>query len=249
MSMAAAVRRVLEILRDRTSRQPLGGIRSVGVRSVEVRPPSARDEGTWVFMTAAATVLCLIYMVAFERYGLRSPVTRSAAAATQDSLLPFQVLFRDLPEPEQRVFRQMQEGVVETVRIRGATGKFPLIEDVAAQGIPPFAPDVLDTFGLRWSMNQQGLNYGYVGVPADPASTAFLIRFQEPDPVTGERPAPGVVDEEHQLLPDNALLHATYWKRTGAADAANPAVILDPASQGWSQIRVRTLTEEVEAQQ
>lgn len=40
------------------------------IRTVEVHPPSQGDEGAFAFLTAVFVVLCVIYVVAFERYGL-----------------------------------------------------------------------------------------------------------------------------------------------------------------------------------
>ncbi len=88
------------------------------VRTREVLPPSRRDEEMGVFLTAAFIVLCVIYIVGFERGG---PVSAPDAAKGR-GLLPFQVLFRDLPSPEQRMFRQMQEGALEAIRARAADG-------------------------------------------------------------------------------------------------------------------------------
>ena len=76
---------------------------------------------------------------------------------------------------------------------------------------------------------------------------AFLILIQEPDPQTGEKPGAGAcVDEEHQLLPDGTLLHVTYWKHARPIRCA-AASSLDPALEGWTQIRVKTPFEELES--
>ena len=72
-----------------------------------------------------------------------------------------------------------------------------------------------------------------------------MISILEPDPETGEKPVPGIVDEEHQLLPDGRLLHVTFW--TGRADE-QPEPIPDPALRGWKQIRVTSPFEELEKQ-
>src|SRR5215470_13060743 len=74
------------------------------LRTVEVLPPSRRDEGTWVLLTAAAIVLFVTYVVAFERFG--GPA-QGGASERSKQLLPFQVLFRDLPGSDQRIFRAM----------------------------------------------------------------------------------------------------------------------------------------------
>jgi hypothetical protein len=211
-------------------------------RTVEVLPPSQSEEASWVFTTAAFVVLCVIYVVAFQRNDLRSGTAEQDPAR---ALLPFQVLFRDLPNSEQRVFREMQEGVLEALRERGSKGSWPRVEALASAGVPPFAQDVLDRAGLRWTLKRDGLIVNYLGVPATQGEApAFLILVQEPDPVTGEKTSPTTaVDEEHQVLPDGTLLHVTYWKR--AAPIAADRTFADPANQGWLQIRVKTVLEEM----
>jgi hypothetical protein len=187
-----------------------------------------------------AVVVCVIYVIAFERQesSPRSDGTQARA------LLPFQVLFRDLPSPEQRIFRSMQEGLGEALRARASSGAWPAVDALAAQGVPPFAADVLDRSRLRWELRSTEFLHQYVGIPtADGESPAFLIAVVEPEPVTGEKPVPGVVDEEHQLLPDGVLLHVTYWKRSRGDLPEGP--IIDPSLAGWTQIRVRTPLEEL----
>jgi hypothetical protein len=164
-------------------------------------------------------------------------------AAPSNPGLPSQVLFRDLPSGEQRIFREMQEGAGEALARRATADEWPSVEALAAEGIPPFAADLLDKSHLSWTIRHDGLLWQYVGVPSETTTNpAFLISIQEPDPQTGEKPAPGVVDEEHQLLPDGRLLHVTHW--VGRA-SARPGPILDPALQGWKQIRVISLFDEM----
>jgi len=206
-----------------------------------VKPPSRSHELEWLVLVAGAVVVVTIYVVAFETFGGRSDAATEAAR----SLLPFQVLFRDLPSGEQRVFRAMQEGAGEAVRLRSESGLWPSVESLSDAGIPPFARDPLDRAGLRWSAQRDGLVANYLGVPSAGDSPFFLIHVQEPDPVTGEKaPPPSVVDEEHQLLSDGSLLHVTYWKR--ATPDRRPGVIGDPALAGWLQIRVRSPLEEMD---
>jgi hypothetical protein len=209
------------------------------VRTVEVAPASSGDEEVWVFLTAGFICLCVIYVLIFQLYG-------GPKSQTLNTALPYQVLFRDLPGVEQRIFREMQEGVTEAVRVRGTDGAWPAVETLAADGIPPFAPDALDKAGLRWEQRRDGLVTTYLGTPARVAdSPAYLILIVEPAPGAGEQPVPAVVDEEHQLLTDGTLVHVTYWKHAGSASP--PAASADPAMQGWSQIRVNSPFQTVEA--
>lgn len=221
------------------SAEPRGTSGPSAVRTVDVLPPSRSDEGTWVFLSAAFVVLCVIYVVAFQRLGGPG----DGATNPQATTLPFQVLFRDLPNAEQRVFRQMQEGLGEAMAARNASGAWPAVEALAGQGVPPFASDVLDKTGLRWTRRRDGLTIEYVGTPAGAESPAYLILIREPDPVTGEKPtAAATVDEEHQLLADGKLLHVTYWKSGGGSVPQD--LIPEPALLGWNQIRVKSPFEE-----
>ncbi|MFM7140877.1 MAG: DUF6162 family protein [Alphaproteobacteria bacterium] len=220
------------------SRRRLGD--PAGIREVEVLPPSRRDETTWVLLAAGLVVLAVIYVVAFERFGA---LDRAASGTAAKGILPFQVLFRDLPSERQRVFRSMQEGAVEAVSKRGSAGRWPSVEELAAEGIPPFASDPLDRSGLRWEARNDGLLWQYVGIPARTGDPAYLVSIAEPEPVSGEKPVPGVVDEEHQLLPDGRLLHVTHW--TGEVDPGSGPVV-EPALRGWKQVRVTSAFEEME---
>jgi hypothetical protein len=203
---------------------------AVGPRTVELESPSAAEEGSWVFLTAAFICLCVIYVVAFQSFG------RQATEASL-GLLPYQTLFRDLPGDQQRVLRAMQEGVAEAVVARDASGDWPGVAPLAEQGIPPFAFDPLDRAKLQWAEHRGRLAVDYVGVPRDGAAPFFLIAVREPEPGGSEQPVPGVVDEEHRALADGALVHVTFW--THAPGAAPPSeIIADPALRGWTQIRI-----------
>lgn len=185
----------------------------------------------WVFLTSCFVCLLVIYVIAFQRQG------QAPDAARASQVLGFQVLFRDLPSGEQRVFRAMQEGTTEALRLRGESATWPAVETLARTGVPPFARDLLDKSALIWSQQGDGLLNEYLGIPAAGSGTpSFLILIQEPPPSGGETPQPGTVDEEHQLLPDGKLLHVTYWRRSPAASTAS--LVVDPALAGWQQIRI-----------
>lgn len=208
------------------------------VRTVEVKPPSARDEESAVFLTAVFIVLCVIYVVAFEVYD-------GGVTKRDRGLLPFQVLFADLPAEEQRIFRAMREGFDEALRVHGQNGPWPEVAKLASDGVPPFATDPLDRSRLRWTARTEGLVTTYLGIPEESgANPAYLIRIQAPDPQAIERSGTAAAaDEEHRPLPDGTLLHVTYWRRDRSpADGAVPD---DPARDGWSQIRVKSLFDDI----
>ena len=207
------------------------------IRTVEVKPPSYADEESWVFNCVGLVLICVIYGLAFG--GTIGPYANARGKTTTDRW-SFQVFFRDLPQAEQRLFREMQEGLTEAMPRRAARRSWPTVDEMAADGIPPFAADVLDKAGMRWTLQQDGLVVNYRGIPTSAAadSPEFLVVVQEPDPVTGETPPPpSVVDEEHQLLSDGTLLHATFWKRSPARPT-DPGPFGQPEARGWLQIRV-----------
>jgi hypothetical protein len=213
------------------------------IRTVEVLPPSHSGEAAGVFLSAAFIYLCVFYILAFQLYEPQAAGDRRSATA----VLPFQVLFPDLPSPEQRIFRQMQEGLAEALQTRGARGEWPTVESLATQSIPPFTHDVLDKSALTWTQHRDGAIVAYVGIPAPGAAMpAFLIFIQEPEPTGGEQPSAAVIDEEHQLLPDGKLLHVTYWKHVSAS--LKPGPVLTPELAGWTQIRVTSPYQAMEEQ-
>lgn len=186
-----------------------------------------------MFLTGGAILVVVIYVVAFQVY--RPPGAPGSSA--DDRTLAYQVLFRNLPGGEQRIYRQMKEGFDEALRQRDQSGSWPAVETLASDGVPPFSPDAIDKSPLSWTRRQEGLVAEYIGLPAEGSmSPAFLLLLQEPDPGGGEDPNAGGVDEEHQLLADGRLLHVTYWKRSSRS--IRPGLIVDPALDGWTQIRI-----------
>lgn len=202
------------------------------IRTVEVRPPSRSNESFIVTMVASGIAMCALYGIVL-RTG--PPVGVGGALRSVDNL-PFQTTFQDLPSSEQRIVRQLLEGFTEAKRIRADTGRWPGPEKLAADQIPPFATDAIDKAGYRWSQLRDGLVVNYLGTAEVQGNPDFLLLIQEPDPVGAELLQPGVVDEEHQLLPDGKLLHVTYWKR--AAGGARAAIIARPEVERWTQIRI-----------
>jgi uncharacterized protein DUF6162 len=195
------------------------------IRTVEVLPPSAHGETRLVLRAAAAIVCGALFMI-----GLHAGEPENASRA--GDLLPFQVLFRDAAPPVQRMYREMQEGVLEAENVRAATTQWPAADALAAQGIPPFA---LASPAYRWRLARDGVFVNYVGTPA-PTSDApeFLVLIQEPEPGYVDATTPP--DEVHHRLADGTLLHVSIWFR--AAAAPPDRVLAQPSTAGWTQILV-----------
>src|ERR1051325_11157863 len=104
------------------------------LRTVEIRPPSVRDETLHVLKAAGAVVLLV------AAYLFRPQMSSQQAVARPADLLPFQTLVRDAPPADQRTFRELREGLLEAERIRATTGAWPEAVRLGQDGIPPFAP-------------------------------------------------------------------------------------------------------------
>ena len=169
---------------------------------------------------------------------LRGGGLGSADGATSArDLLPFQRLFRDAPPELQRAYRAIQEGLIEAENARGTTGKWPAAEELAAQGVPPFAPDPIDKARYSWSLAQDGLCVDYRGVPASAGAPELLAWIQEPLPGYGEKLDPRApLDETHHRLADGSVLHVSVWYREAAS--ARDGVVCQPADAGFLQILV-----------
>jgi hypothetical protein len=182
-------------------------------------------------MRAAATIVLGALFVIGIRVGDDNPDGRPRAA----DLAPFQILFRDAAPPVQRMFREMQEGLIEAENVRAATKRWPEVATLAAQGIPPFADA---TSAYRWRLVQQGLYVNYVGTPGSASGApAFLVLIQEPDPGSVEVLMPTAPpDELHQKLSDGTLLHVSLWFHANGTAPVDDVSITRPFATGWTQV-------------
>jgi hypothetical protein len=195
------------------------------IRRVDVRPPSARIELANVVRFGMLIVAGVWLLLAVDSAALRD------AGATRH-LLPFQALVQDRPAIEQRMFRELQEGLLEAEAIRAASGAWPAPSSLAADGIPPFARDPTARGGeYDWRVASSAW-INYAGVPKRAGSPAWLVLIQEPEP--GAPPDPAREDEEHHRLVTGAMLHVSTWVRP---DGAVPAgTIRAPQAEGWTQL-------------
>jgi hypothetical protein len=196
-------------------------------RRVEVRPPSSRLElgnvvrfgmvivvGAWMFLAADSATL------------------REAGGTTRH-LLPFQALIQNRPSIEQRMFRELQEGLLEAEARRASSGGWPGVAALVADGIPPFALDPTAKGGrYDWRLTVSGAFVNYLGLPQQSGSPAWLVLVQEPEP--GAPPDPAREDEEHHRLLGGDMLHVSTWVRADARVAAG--TIRAPQAEGWTQL-------------
>ncbi len=150
-------------------------------------------------------------------------------------LAPGQAAFADLPSADQRTFRAIQEGVTEAERLRSSTGRWPTPEELASQGIPPFAPDPIDRDGYTWSMLQKDTDINYVGTPAPGhARPRFLVLIVEPSPGMADDPQTPT-DEIHHRLNNGMMLHVTIMMRPPGRNLTQPGTWMN-GEEGWTQV-------------
>jgi hypothetical protein len=194
------------------------------VRQVAVARLSLHDELANVVRGGAAVVI-LVWTYLAATLG---------NADTRRTLLPYQQLVANRPSNEQRMFRELREGLLEAEAVRSMTGAWPSPEMLAADGIPPFAPDPTAKGGAyQWSAVRVGNTINYLGIPALAASPAWLLSIQEPEP--GVPPDQTFEDEEHLKMIDGTMLHISTWLHT-AGPAVPVPVTPAPQVEGWTQV-------------
>ena len=195
---------------------------------MEIKPPSARREAANV-LRLAAVILAVTWV-----YLANTAVSGMGAEADgRRNLVSFQKLFRDLGPNDQRMFRSLQEGLVEAENLRASSGAWPLPAALAEQGIPPFAADPTVRQKYTWSFHHEGILVNYLGLPAGSDQPGYLILIQEPTPGAPPDRAPN--DEEHHRLPNGDVLHVSVWGH-GAGAKLQDILFGLPEADGWTQL-------------
>jgi hypothetical protein len=195
-------------------------------RTVQILPPSIRTETFNVVKAAAA----IVFIVA--AYIFRPTFAMPDVNAPSVGLLPYQKVIRDAPPTEQRLFRELQEGLLEAERIRAQTGHWPDVKTLEAEGIPPFAPDPTRKIDYKWTSVRQDWATNYLGVPADSSQPAWVLVILEPEPGAPADPAPN--DETHHRLPDGTTLHVSIWNIPEEQRRSGFAALRLPQNEGWT---------------
>ena len=199
------------------------------MRTLEIHPPSLRAETLNVLKAAAAIVLIVAAYIFRPSLGAPSTI---ANRESQIGLLPYQSLIRDAPPADQRVFRELQEGLLEAERIRAQTGHWPDVATLAAEGIPPFAADPTQKIEYKWTSVRQDWVTNYLGVPSDPSRPAWVLVILEPEPGAPPDPAPN--DETHHRLTDGTTLHVSIWNMPEEKRRSGFAALRLPQNEGWT---------------
>jgi len=193
-------------------------------RDVQIKPLSMRTELGYVIRIAMEIVVCVVLYLS---------VVLGGNNTTRRNLLPFQTVIQDRPAVEQRMFRELQEGLLEA-EVRRSTGKaWPEVVALAADGIPPFGSDPIVKVGYKWLLVRTGVYINYLGIPNQPGSPAWLVLIQEPGP--GAPPDPAKEDEDHHRLLDGTTLHVSTWVHPDGMRVASSPVRI-PQAEGWTQL-------------
>ena len=197
-------------------------------QTVHIRPPSVRAETLNVLKAALAIAFVIAAYIFRPTFGTPTPETRPS----QLGLLPYQKLIRDATPNEQRVYRELQEGLLEAERMRAETGRWPDISALDAEGIPPFAPDPTQKIAYKWTSVRQDWATNYLGIPSDVSQPAWVLVILEPEP--GAPPDPAPTDETHHRLPDGTTLHVSIWNIPEAKRRSGFAALRLPQNDGWT---------------
>ena len=164
---------------------------AAAARRVEVRPLSARAELANVVRFGMVVVVGAWMFLATDG-------ATFGTAASSKHLLPFQQLIQDRPQTEQRMFCELQEGLLEAERRRADGRTWPAADALSADGIPPFAFDPTARGGVyEWRLMTGGAFVNYLGLPKRAGAPAWLVLVQEPE--AGAPPDPAR-DEHHRLV-------------------------------------------------
>jgi hypothetical protein len=194
-------------------------------RRVAVERLSIRRELVYVVRVGVAIVLGVwLYLAS----------ALGDTTAGRKNLLPYQTVIQNRSETDQRMFRELQEGLLEAERGRSIDGTWPDVPSLADQGIPPFAADpTAKSAAFRWRLLRSGTLVNYLGIPDRAGVPAWLLLIQEPD--RGVPPDQPFEDEEHNRLLDGTMLHVSTWSYPDGVHAPG-TIVRQPQLEGWTQL-------------
>ena len=194
-------------------------------RAEHVTPLSARAE-LLVLVRAAMAIVAGVFIYVATTVG-------GGASPGQRNLMPFQKLIGDRPSDDQRMFRELQEGLLEAEAMRSGNNAWPTTSALADAGIPPFAADPTRRRAYEWRLIQSGTLVNYLGRPTDEDAPAWLIVVTEPEP--GVPPDQTFEDQEHHRLLNGAMLHVATWTHANGR-ATSDRLVRMPQTEGWIQL-------------
>jgi hypothetical protein len=139
---------------------------------------------------------------------------------------------QDRSPVEQRMLRELQEGLLEAERRRADRGTWPAVSSLADDGIPPFALDPTAKGSYDWRLLVNRTTVNYLGLPRQANAPAWLVLVLEPEP--GVPPDQAREDEEHHRLNAGTMLHVSTWVRNDPRVASR--IVRTPQAEGWTQL-------------
>lgn len=180
-----------------------------------VRPAGAERETAWVALASAAILACAVAAV-----GLRPPPPPEPVAAAHeiDSRT-------GLTGAEQGLHADLKVAGTEIAALLRESGVAPQPAELAAQALPPFAPDASATArgGHAWTLTESGHGIAYAGVTGAPELAGSMVLVLEKH--GGDHAADSQVwlKRAAEAPPSNleeAALAAAGWKRVTATFTA-----------------------------
>ncbi len=199
-------------------------------RTVVVRSLSARGETIGVLHAAFHVAIWAAIVVSIQAAGGSSDAKKSAVA----DVPPFVQTFLALASDEQRMVRNVQEGLGEAERRRVSDSAWPDVGALAADGVPPFARDPLDKDHYAWTRFMRRGLVNYVGLPTSADRPTYVVIVTEPDPSTPDDPSIKA-DEIHHRLSSGVLIHTGIFMGRGFVEAKAPVPSV-PFDEGWKQV-------------
>lgn len=199
---------------------------AAAARSITVRALSPQAE-LLVVVRAAMVIAVGVWLYVAVMTGVGGNAPR------QRNLLPFQKLIADRAPAEQRMFRELQEGLLEAEAARSSANAWPTPQALGESGIPPFAADPTQRSSYAWTLVRSGTFVNYQGIPRDATLPAWLVFVQEPEP--GVPPDQTYEDEEHHRLANGTMLHVSTWLHSNGGATA-PRLVRMPQAEGWTQL-------------
>ncbi len=196
------------------------------VLGTPVGKPGNRERTAVLGLAVMVAIFVGIYL------GLRSFAVDNGAGG---SLLPYQMLVRDLVASDQAVFEHLRQGLLQAETARASTGQWPDAAIVTRLQVATTSTDAsISLPPYRWTRSQQNIVVNYLGLPeGDVSAAAWLLRVREPDPLAPGDPAPN--DEEHHRLPDGTVLHVSIWTHRFGGQM-KPDFFANPENTGWTQL-------------
>jgi hypothetical protein len=169
-----------------------------------------------------------------------------ASGGGTGTLLPYQMLARDLVQSDQEIFTRLRQCLLDAEALRARQGSWPEPDAVASLPTSPIgasgagATSAGGGASYTWTLTQQHIIVNYLRLPSgDASASAWLIRVQEPDPAAPTDSAPN--DEEHHRLPDGTVLHVSIWTHRFGSQLTR-AFLPKPELVGWTQILTAPLS-------